>query len=139
MNSIHLRKKTTEWFRDLRNLICKDFEYFENNNSKKKVKFTRSKWNKSKTKSEGGGEISILRNGNIFEKVGVNISAVNGSLIKILKTEFQELKKVLNFGRREFRLLPIFKIPKYLLYILTLVTLLHLKNGLGEVWMLHHA
>src|SRR6056300_236925 len=98
MNSIHLRKKnTTKWFRDLRNLICKDFEYFENNNAKKKIKFTRSKWKKSKIKSEGGGEISILRNGNIFEKVGVNISVVNGRFDKNFKNKIPGTKKSSKF------------------------------------------
>jgi coproporphyrinogen III oxidase len=101
MNSIHLRKKnTTKWFRDLRNLICKDFEYFENNNAKKKIKFTRFKWKKSKIKSEGGGEISILRNGNIFEKVGVNISVVNGRFDKNFKNKIPGTKKSSHFNTR---------------------------------------
>ena len=113
MNSIHLRKKTTsKWFRDLRNLICKDFEYFENNNSKKKVKFTRSKWNKSKTKSEGGGEISILRNGNIFEKVGVNISSVNGRFDKNFKNRIPGTKKSSKFWASGISVVAHFQNPK---------------------------
>ncbi len=65
----------------MRNQICEKFEDIENKHSDKKIKFLQKKWKKSKTKSEGGGEISILRNGKIFEKVGVNISVVNGFLI----------------------------------------------------------
>ena len=79
MKSTILKKKlASSWFLNLRNQICKKFEDIENNYSKKKIKFLKKKWKKSKTKSEGGGEISILRNGKVFEKVGVNISVVNG-------------------------------------------------------------
>ena len=96
----------------MRNLICKDFEYFENNNSKKKVKFTRSKWNKSKIKSEGGGEISILRNGNIFEKVGVNISVVNGCFDKNFKNKIPGTKKSSKFWASGISVVAHFQNPK---------------------------
>ena len=96
----------------MRNLICKDFEYFENNNSKKKVKFTRSKWNKSKNKSEGGGEISILRNGNIFEKVGVNISVVNGRFDKNFKNKIPGTKKSSKFWASGISVVAHFQNPK---------------------------
>ena len=113
MKSINAKKKiTTEWFRSLRNLICKDFEYLENNNSKKKVKFSRSKWKKSKTKSEGGGEISMLRNGNIFEKVGVNISVVNGRFDKNFKNKIPGTKESSKFWASGISVVAHFQNPK---------------------------
>ena len=101
--STNLKKKlASSWFTDLRNQICKKFEDIENKYSNKKIKFLRKKWKKSKTKSEGGGEISILRNGKIFEKVGVNISVVNGFFNSEFKKKFQVRRKALNFGLLEY-------------------------------------
>ncbi len=72
-----LDKKITakEWFYNLRTIICDTYLKFEN-----KKKFKVQKWNRSKVKSEGGGEMSIFRDGKIFEKVGVNVSTVSGTL-----------------------------------------------------------
>jgi coproporphyrinogen III oxidase len=67
------KKEVETWFRYLRDLICNEFEKFE-----KKTKFKKKKWRRKKL-SSGGGEISILRDGKVFEKVGVNISTVFGS------------------------------------------------------------
>ena len=79
MKSISKKKKiATIWFKSLRDEICNEFLNLEKKTSKKKIRFTKKKWNKSKKKSEGGGEMTLLRNGNIFEKVGVNISEVSG-------------------------------------------------------------
>jgi coproporphyrinogen III oxidase len=58
-----------EWFLHLRDEICKIFEEIEDG-----AKFTRKKWERN---GGGGGEMSILH-GNIFEKVGVNVSTVHG-------------------------------------------------------------
>ena len=43
-----------------------------------RVKFNSKNWSKNKIKDEGGGEFRILKNGKIFEKVGVNFSEVYG-------------------------------------------------------------
>ena len=59
---------TSDWFRELRDGICTEFEKIEG------TSFTRKKWNRD---GGGGGEMSIMR-GKIFEKVGVNISTVYG-------------------------------------------------------------
>jgi len=62
-----------KWFSSLRDNICLKFEKIENsfpnNNS-----FEVSKW---KRKGGGGGKMSVLK-GEVFEKVGVNISTVHG-------------------------------------------------------------
>ena len=62
-----------KWFSSLRDRICISFEKIENslpnNNS-----FEASKW---KREGGGGGKMSVLK-GEVFEKVGVNISTVHG-------------------------------------------------------------
>lgn len=66
------------WFTDLRDQICQEFEKIEFEYSKAKNlqpgKFIRSPWDRA---GGGGGVMSVMR-GNLFEKVGVNISTVFG-------------------------------------------------------------
>ena len=63
------------WFKELRGKICKSFEEIENNKSiKKQITFNQKSWDRD---GGGGGVISIMH-GDIFEKVGVNISTVHG-------------------------------------------------------------
>ena len=63
------------WFKELRDKICKSFEEIENKNSmKKQITFNQKSW---KRDGGGGGAISIMH-GDVFEKVGVNISTVHG-------------------------------------------------------------
>ena len=68
-------QKTTaeKWFSTLRDKICKEFEDIENSLSNKNS-FKIKNW---KRDGGGGGKMSIMK-GNIFEKVGVNISTVYG-------------------------------------------------------------
>lgn len=79
MNLEQKKQLTSTWFRELRDLICAEFEKIENeysNNSNKK--FSRKKWDRQcDDASGGGGEMSIMK-GDVFEKVGVNISTVHG-------------------------------------------------------------
>ena len=72
----------SKWFQSLRNLICKEIEALEEGS----VKFKRKKWFRNPNGSEnmGGGEMSVLR-GDTFEKAGVNISTVFGSISTNLK------------------------------------------------------
>ena len=74
---IHDKKLHTDrWFTYLQFQICKEFEEIE-----KEVngtnRFVTKSWNKKKN-SEGGGADKILRNGKVFDKVGVNKSTVSG-------------------------------------------------------------
>ena len=68
-------QKTTaeKWFSKLRDKICNEFEDIENSLSNKNS-FKIKNW---KRDGGGGGKMSIMK-GNIFEKVGVNISTVYG-------------------------------------------------------------
>ena len=62
------KKLASQWFKSLRDDFCKTFEKLD------QKKFSRKSWNH---KGEGGGEMSVMR-GDVFEKVGVNISTVSG-------------------------------------------------------------
>lgn len=69
--------QTDAWFTELRNIICQEFENIEQEavgDSAIGAKFEKKKWDRS---GGGGGEMSIMR-GEVFEKVGVNISTVHG-------------------------------------------------------------
>ena len=73
------KKLACNWFKLLQNMpICNDIEKLEG----KKLKFKSKKWNRNEIKDEGGGEFRILKNGKIFEKVGVNFSEVHGKFSK---------------------------------------------------------
>src|ERR1700744_3730905 len=57
-----------------------------------KAKFEEEKWERD---GGGGGRTRIIQNGNIFERGGVNFSAVHGQLPP-------SVKKALNVGQDEF-------------------------------------
>ncbi len=64
----------SNWFKLLQESICRDINLLENN----KVNFRSYSWKRNKKTDEGGGEFRILKNGKIFDKVGVNFSKVYG-------------------------------------------------------------
>ena len=68
----------SNWFKNLQNAICNSIKEFEKN----KIMFETTNWKKSKKRDEGGGEYRILKNGKIFDKVGVNFSKVYGKFPK---------------------------------------------------------
>lgn len=63
----------SNWFRELRDSICSEFEEIEKMKNSD-AKFKKTTWDRE---GGGGGEMSIM-NGQVFEKVGVNISTVFG-------------------------------------------------------------
>ncbi len=69
-------------FLEIRNQICNTFQSLENEFSLvrnlKVNKFKKKIWDRNKNKDEYGGGISSILKGNLFEKVGVNISTVSG-------------------------------------------------------------
>jgi len=87
------KKLARNWFKLLQNIICNDIEKLENN----KKKFISKTWNKSKIKDEGGGEFRILKDGKIFEKVGVNFSEVYGKFSNKMKKKIPGANKNPNF------------------------------------------
>ena len=64
------KELASNWFRDLRDTFCSSFESIEGN----KYSLERKSW---PHRHSGGGEMSIMK-GEVFEKVGVNISTVSG-------------------------------------------------------------
>jgi coproporphyrinogen III oxidase len=74
------KKIASSWFADLRDEICTSFEKIEKDqfNSNLDINFHRKKWERN---GGGGGVISVMK-GNVFEKVGVNISTVHGEFSK---------------------------------------------------------
>ena len=95
MKKIDQKKKlSSEWFRELRNKICKELEKFEVTGKK----FRKKKWNRDVkgTNKLGGGEMSVLR-GETFEKAGVNISTVFGPISQELKGKIPGSKTAKGF------------------------------------------
>ena len=69
MENIEEQKtRAAQWFKDLRDQFCTSFMETDTGS------FERKSW---KHKGSGGGEISVMK-GEVFEKVGVNISTVSG-------------------------------------------------------------
>jgi coproporphyrinogen III oxidase len=70
---------SSQWFNYLRYKICSNFAKIERDYSKKNGSlpgiFSRKKW----SRSGGGGSMSIMK-GQVFEKVGVNVSTVWGDV-----------------------------------------------------------
>ena len=79
----------SNWFRTLQNSICHCIQEFENN----KIKFKSTTWKRNLKKDEGGGEYRILKNGKIFDKVGVNFSKVYGKFPKKFQNNILGAKK----------------------------------------------
>ncbi len=75
------KKISSQWFLHLQSVICEEFEKIEKKYAKlkkaKPIKFKKKIWNK-KNFQEGGGQYYILKNGQIFDQVGVNYSQVQG-------------------------------------------------------------
>jgi coproporphyrinogen III oxidase len=73
-----MRNITAKWFEELRNDLCSSFENIELEFAKEKNltpgKFKQKVWNRE----GGGGGVMSIMHGNVFEKVGVNISTVHG-------------------------------------------------------------
>ncbi len=67
--------------RELQDTITSKLEIIDG-----KAKFKEDRWNRSEG---GGGRTRIIKDGNVFEKGGVNISAVYGKLPKFLRKQFK--------------------------------------------------
>ena len=83
----------SNWFKTLQNAFCESIIELENS----KIEFKSTTWKRNKKKNEGGGEYRILKNGNVFEKVGVNFSKVYGKFPKRFQKNILGAKKNPNF------------------------------------------
>ena len=84
---------TSNWFKTLQDSICHSISELEKN----KIKFESTIWKRNQNKDEGGGEYRILKDGKIFDKVGVNFSKVYGKFPKNFQKQIPGAEKNPNF------------------------------------------
>ena len=114
---INFKKQlASSWFFLLRQILCKEFENIEADFGKKtnqKPKyFKEKKWTKSKLKSEGGGTYSIIRDGLVFDSVGVNFSEVSGKFPNKFKSQILGATKKPNYWASGISVVAHMKNPK---------------------------
>lgn len=96
------KTQASQWFETLRNEIVAAFEGLEKNHTEGPFsELEAGKFEVSKTKRHsddgsdaGGGLMSVMRGGRIFEKVGVNISSVYGTLAPRAQTAMAARKGI---------------------------------------------
>ena len=92
MNINEKKQLCANWFEELRNLICAEFEKIEQefavkNSFTDSAKFQRKNWQRTDNSQDGGyGEMSLMK-GRVFEKVGVNFSQVYGEFNEEFRKE----------------------------------------------------
>ncbi|MFP7570885.1 oxygen-dependent coproporphyrinogen oxidase [Marivita sp. S2033] len=82
------KARASTWFRDLRDQIVTAFEALEDTQTEGplsdsapgRFEVTETKRTSEDGSDAGGGLMSVLRGGRVFEKVGVNVSTVYGTL-----------------------------------------------------------
>ncbi|MDF1726170.1 MAG: oxygen-dependent coproporphyrinogen oxidase [Sulfitobacter sp.] len=78
------KEQAAGWFRQLRDEIVSAFHALEDRHAEGRepgrVEVRRTERTAEDGSDAGGGEMSVMREGAVFEKVGVNISTVHGTL-----------------------------------------------------------
>ena len=115
--NIYLKKKlASSWFSLLQKIVCYEFQKIEKDfgkKIKKKPKFFEEKnWKKSNTKNEGGGNYFIIKDGLVFDKVGVNFSQVEGKFDKKFSSQIMGTKKNPNYWATGISIVAHMKNPK---------------------------
>ena len=96
------KNRAKNWFEELRNKICLEFEEIEKNHDSGPFgdlppgRFEQKKTLRQGKRNEdgGGGIMSVMRNGRVFEKVGVNISTVYGELESLAQKSLSSRHKI---------------------------------------------
>ena len=100
IEDIYFKKKlVSSWFSLLQQTMCYEFEKIEidfGKQTKQKPKYFKKK-NWSKSKKEGGGTYAIIKEGLIFDSVGVNFSEVSGKFQKKFRSQILGATKNPNY------------------------------------------
>ena len=117
IKDIYSKKKlASSWFSLLQQIICYEFEKIENDFGKKTRQnpkcFKKKNWKKSKTKNEGGGTYSTIRDGLVFDSVGVNFSEVSRKFNKKFSSQILGTKKNPNYWAAGISIVAHMKNPK---------------------------
>lgn len=87
MNMQEKQNRASTWFAFLRDELCKAFEEIEQEyalaHGGEAASFTRHEWQRA----EGGGGTMAQMRGQVFEKVGVNVSVVHGEFSEGFRRE----------------------------------------------------
>jgi coproporphyrinogen III oxidase len=95
-NIMNRKEIASKWFENLRDEFCKAFEEIEREAAEENTNapvFERKKW----SRQEGGGGVMSIMHGNVFEKVGVNISTVFGQFSKEFRGQIPGTENDPNF------------------------------------------
>jgi len=136
IENIYLRKKlTSRWFRLLQQIICYEFEKIESDYSRKKggksKNFKKKIWQKSNVNNEGGGIFSIIKNGLVFDRVGVNFSEVTGKFNKKFVSQVLGAKKNPNYWASGISIVAHMKNPKIPAFHFNTRFIITTKNWFG--------
>ena len=112
---IFLKKKiTSSWFSFLQEAICEEFQKIEIDFAKKTKKkpkyFIKKSWKKSK--NQGGGTYARIKNGIIYDSIGVNFSEVSGKFHKKFKSQILGANKNPNYWASGISVVAHMKNPK---------------------------
>jgi len=112
MNIEEKQNLTSQWFKNLRDKICAEFEKIEVEfNAENPGKFVRKNWNRPDKSGDGGsGEMSLMK-GNVFEKVGVNFSKVYGEFSEEFRKQIAGAAKTGKFWASGISLVAHMKSP----------------------------
>ncbi len=94
------KARAAEWFAALRDRICAAFEAIEDAQDTGPFadlppgRFVRKETRRGAEGDGGGGVMAIMREGRVFEKVGVNISTVYGTLAEAARRSLTARKEI---------------------------------------------
>jgi len=114
---IYFKKKlSSSWFSLLQQTICYELQKIEIGFGKKigkRSKYFKNKiWKKSENNEEGGGTYSIIEDGLVFDKVGVNFSEVQGKFHSKFRSQILGAKKNPNYWASGISVVAHMKNPK---------------------------